>query len=384
LQKLFSNYFKTSELQFGFKLGVGCRDAIFTARSVIQYYNERGSTITACALDMAKAFDRVDFYCLFLKLMKRNMPRQFIHLIAFWYTNCVVSVKWDNYISKTVTVGAGVRQGGVLSPTLFAIYIDDLILTLRDTGWGCYIGKIFLGCIVYAYDILLLSVSLTHLQLMFKTCDMVAGELDIKFNSTKSFALRIGSRYKRSCSQLVLGDRHIHYVNNIKYLGVVIKSAKKFSCSFDHVKLKFYRAFNSLYAKSKAAQSELVSVQLTKSFCLPLITYALEVSDPSPSSLRILDGLLACATRKIFSVTDVGNVQDIRHAVGFHGIESVFIMSITKYLLSFYTRSFSFAPVLFDLAFKRLKPTLINHNICDITSKVKQLKILAALTDSMM
>ena len=53
----------------------------------------------------------------------------------------------------------GVRQGGVLSPYLFAAYVNDLIGELRDYGYGIHLGSVFVGCLFYADDIVLLSPS---------------------------------------------------------------------------------------------------------------------------------------------------------------------------------------------------------------------------------
>ena len=52
----------------------------------------------------------------------------------------------------------------------------------------------------------------------------------------------------------------------MKYLGVCLVLDKKLKCDVNHLKIKFYRAFNCVYARSKAANSELVTVQLMKSY----------------------------------------------------------------------------------------------------------------------
>ena len=71
---LYSHPFVTSDLQFGFKKGLGCSHALNTVRSNVQHYTAGNSTVNSCALDMAKAFDKVNHYALFIKLLDHNVP----------------------------------------------------------------------------------------------------------------------------------------------------------------------------------------------------------------------------------------------------------------------------------------------------------------------
>ena len=75
----------------------------------------------------------------------------------------------------------GVRQGGVLSPALFALYVDDLVSQLRDSGYGVHVGSLFVGCVLYADDIVLLSESCDGLQKLVNICDTYGDVWDIKF-----------------------------------------------------------------------------------------------------------------------------------------------------------------------------------------------------------
>ena len=65
-------------------------------------------------------------------------------------------------MSFTFTISAGVRQGELLSPLLFATYMDVLIKRLLDAGFGCKIAQRFFGCLLYAELLTILCCWRTH------------------------------------------------------------------------------------------------------------------------------------------------------------------------------------------------------------------------------
>ena len=162
----FNSLFITDHLQFGFKSGVGCSDALFTVKSVVDHFNRNGNTVTISALDISKAFDRVSHFGLFSKLTQHKFPKQLICTLMSWYSKSYVKVKWNDKFSDRFQILAGVRQGGILSPFLFALYIEDILIELRGQRNGCEIGRVYLGCFLYADDILLLSQSVYCMQSM--------------------------------------------------------------------------------------------------------------------------------------------------------------------------------------------------------------------------
>ena len=89
---------------------------------------------------------------------------------------------------------------------MFAIYVDDLISSLRQCGYGVYTGNLFVGCVVYADDIVLLSVSCFGLQKLMDVCESYSGLWDIKFDPAKSQVVRFGSGNNQFCDIYLNGS----------------------------------------------------------------------------------------------------------------------------------------------------------------------------------
>ena len=93
----------------------------------------------------------------FQLLLDRGMPVCIVHLLRNWYVDQKLSVRWNSESSYSFNVSNGVRQGGVFSPVLFTIYIDKLLLELRQQGVDCYWNSYFAGAYAYADDLAILA-----------------------------------------------------------------------------------------------------------------------------------------------------------------------------------------------------------------------------------
>jgi len=113
---------------------------------------------------MSKAFDKVNHYALYCKLMDRNIQPRFLKLLINWYGKCFCAVRWNNVCSSFFKLSCGFRQGGVLSPLFFVIYVDGILCRLVNSKLGCSLGNIRLGYIMYADDLILMASSLTMIQ----------------------------------------------------------------------------------------------------------------------------------------------------------------------------------------------------------------------------
>ena len=92
-----------------------------------------------------------------------------------------------NHLSQYYELSNGIKQGGVLSPVLFNIYIDKLFLELKGSGYGCHINNTFVGALCYADVITLLSPLIRGLNAMISLCEVFVKNFDITFSCKKLF-----------------------------------------------------------------------------------------------------------------------------------------------------------------------------------------------------
>ena len=78
----------------------------------------------AASFDITKAFDTVKHSLLFRSLIQAGVSTWIVLLIVNWYSKLSVAVRWNRSISRYFTVNSGVRQGSILSPSLFTVFIN--------------------------------------------------------------------------------------------------------------------------------------------------------------------------------------------------------------------------------------------------------------------
>jgi len=123
---------------------------------------------------------------------------------------------------------SSLKQGGVLSPVLFGLYIDDLLVALSKAGVGCVIGDCCVVALAYADDIVLLELSTSVLCIMLAICDNYANEYCISFNASKSKCLVVLSHRCQFLSDFIklctfyVDNNPIEYVDSFEHIGHVI------------------------------------------------------------------------------------------------------------------------------------------------------------------
>ena len=215
---------QTSDYQFGFKSKSSTVLCTTMVTETIQYYTENGCKgVFLLLLDASKAFDKVVFHMLFNELIKKNVCTKIIKLLLYMYTNQDCDVQWEGAHSNMFKIFNGVKQGSVISPLLFTLYIDSLFLLLKQLGLGCHVGLTYAGAFGYADDIALVAPSLYCLKKMISICETFANKYSISFNPSKSKLLCFNVDSSKVAPVFINGKR-VEVVQSDVHLGNYIST----------------------------------------------------------------------------------------------------------------------------------------------------------------
>jgi len=151
-------------MQFGFKGSTNMCSVVL--KKVVSYYVQHQSPAFCTFLDATKAFGRIKYCKLFKLRLQCHLPAPIIRVLVNLYTNSLVHVSWCGAVSDYFVAGPA-----VLSPVLFCVYIDDLVLLLSEVGVGCFIGSNFVGALAYADVIVLIVPTAKTLRKLLILCD---------------------------------------------------------------------------------------------------------------------------------------------------------------------------------------------------------------------
>lgn len=277
-------------------------------------------------------------------------------------------VRWNNEYSHHFSITRGTKQGSVLSPTLFNIFINDLLIKLDNIPQGARLGQTLINAFAYADDITVLSPTVQGLQTLIDTCQEYANDWRFKFGIKKTKCMSINDNMFKRTPKWSLGKETIENVCELEILGTLFNKDLVYSKNAD-MRIQACRkamfSLNELGCCYPGLNSD-VKIYLWKSIGLPTLTYGLEAVHCGKPIIKRLESFQASSVKRILGFQQRTHHSNLLEAARILKVENI-LKRNTRSLFKriFNVDSPSRAVCAFQLANFILKGTLVKGTIIE-------------------
>ena len=211
-----------SEEQAGFRPGRSTAEQIFNLRLLIEKHLDHQQPLYHNFIDFKKAFDRVWHQGLWSTMRNYNFDEDLIQVIESLYNSATSAVLLGNNLGEFFNTTVGVRQGCILSPVLFNIFLENIMQdALKSHKTTITIGGRPLCNLRFADDIDLIGKSESELQQLTTKLEESAGAYGMEISAEKSKVLVNNDRTTLK-TEIQMNGEILEEVDNFKYLGAII------------------------------------------------------------------------------------------------------------------------------------------------------------------
>ena len=241
IQQFVEKHSILNEYQAGFRPNYSTVDNIYNLASIVHLKFEEKKKVYAFFVDFKAAFDKVPRKLLIYKLHMLGLSTKIVNVIESIYSDTKVAVWTGNEVSEKFSTHSGVKQGCILSPLLFTLYLNDLHEYLDG---GLTVGGMNIRLLLYADDIVLVADNINIMQKMINNLENYCTQWNMEVNLAKSEMLvfRRGGRLARQENWKYKGQQ-VRIVNEYCYLGVIFTPKLSF---VKHLERRNVQAKNSI------------------------------------------------------------------------------------------------------------------------------------------
>ena len=250
--------------QNGFKAQCSAVDNAFTLNGIINKYKLKKRPLYVCFVDLKSAFDNVDRRALLLKMLLQGIDGKYLKILKSMFDKAKSQVRWNNQLGEVFDNVKGVLQGGVTSPTLFKLFLEDLPKYL-DISNGVKVGNTRVHYLLQADDLILISETGTGLQKLINGLNVYCKRWHLTVNLKKTKIMIFNKKYETGASHNVFyidGDK-IPETDRYDYLGITFTTSMgKFELNTQKICDKARRAIYAARSNARAAVGNHLGIRI--------------------------------------------------------------------------------------------------------------------------
>lgn len=300
-----------ADSQFGFRKGLGTREALFSIQVLIQRCRDVNTDVFMCFVDLEKAFDKVQHDKMVDILKTTSIDDKDLHFIANLYWRQTANLKMDNDFTEDIAIKRGVRQGCILSPLLFNLYSEAIFKeACLDSPEGIKVNGIVMNNIRYADDTVLMANSIEDLQSVLDRVVHSCEQFGLKLNITKTKFMIVSKRNINT--QLWIGQNRVERTEKIVYLGQLL------SDDWDHskeIKRRIEIARNTFIRMKKILCGRDLSLTLrmrmVRCYVFSVLLYGVESWTLTENTMKKLEAFELWTYRRMLRISWIDHVTNV-------------------------------------------------------------------------
>ncbi len=317
-----------AEAQCGFRRGRRAADQVFALRMLIEKAVKKGRPLHICFVDLEKAYDSVKRENMWRILELHGVPLRIRNLIKSLHEGNRARVRVDATLSAEFIVERGLRQGCVLAPLLFNVYLDHVLrVARREGGIGVAIKgreealalgpldvtgyeRRVLNELLYADDMALIAMSVRELQSAVNAFNQVAKRYDLTISIKKTKILHVGETGQ---DPIKVGGEELESVDSFAYLGSTLAADGSLDQEVIRRISKAAAAFRGLNTRlwKRKEISACVKIAVYRAAILPRLLYGAETWTPLRAHIRRLEAFQMSCMRRILGIRRTDHRRNI-------------------------------------------------------------------------